>query len=217
MNKINFVDYVTQINAANLNQMQTNAETAINGVQGNVDVLTAVIGALASLNSTDKTSIVNAINSVITKAADDRRGQYFPWWYDTPPTGALILNGQAVSRTTYALLDAKMYCGDAKNATSPYWYRTTSASSPSANRSTTGQYLVLPDIVTENRYIRATGGSLVAGTIQQNAIKAFDITVNGGAYVTDSGSSQLKGVGGTHPDWTGTLHYNGDTETRTNA
>lgn len=58
MEKINFVNgQAPAINGTNLNQLQTNVETAINGV----DTKT---GDLSTLSTTDKTSAVNAINEV---------------------------------------------------------------------------------------------------------------------------------------------------------
>jgi hypothetical protein len=63
----------------------------------------------------------------------------------TPPLGTLKANGAAVDRYVYSALDTAIYCGDANNATAEWGYRATRADSPSANRSITGQYLVLPD------------------------------------------------------------------------
>lgn len=62
------------------------------------------------------------------------------------PTGRwLKANGAAVPVSSYSDLAVAIYCGDANNATADWGYRTTSSTSPSANRSTTGVYIVLPD------------------------------------------------------------------------
>lgn len=70
---------------------------------------------------------------------------FFPG-LQTPDGGYLLANGAAIARATYAALDSKMYVGDSANATAPAWYRTTSVSNPSTNRSITGNYIVLPDL-----------------------------------------------------------------------
>lgn len=62
------------------------------------------------------------------------------------PTGWLKANGAAVAVASYPALASAIYCGDANNATAEWGYRTNSDSSPSTNRSTTGTYIVLPDI-----------------------------------------------------------------------
>lgn len=64
----------------------------------------------------------------------------------TPPTGYLKANGAAVSRAAYASLDAAIYCGDSLNASAGFGYRCTNPSNPSGSRSTTGAYIVLPDL-----------------------------------------------------------------------
>lgn len=63
----------------------------------------------------------------------------------TPPPGTLKANGAAVWRAGYPDLDAAIYVGDALNATAAWGYRCTDPGTPTGTRSTTGQYLVLPD------------------------------------------------------------------------
>jgi phage-related tail fiber protein len=63
-----------------------------------------------------------------------------------PPEGWLRANGAAVARSTYPELDANIYCGSTNNATASWGYRCTSTSNPSGTRSTTGAYIVLPDL-----------------------------------------------------------------------
>ena len=71
----------------------------------------------------------------------------------TAPEGWLIADGTAVARSTYDQLDLSIYCGNTLNPTADWGYRTTSISSPSTNRSITGQYIVLPDC--RGRLVRA--------------------------------------------------------------
>lgn len=64
----------------------------------------------------------------------------------TAPASWLKANGAAVLISTYSELATAIYCGDANNATAAWGYKTTSAVSPSTNRSTAGTYIVLPDL-----------------------------------------------------------------------
>jgi hypothetical protein len=63
----------------------------------------------------------------------------------TAPTGFLKANAAAVSRATYANLDAFLYVGDSNNASAIHGYRCTDPANPSSTRSTTGAYIVLPE------------------------------------------------------------------------
>lgn len=62
------------------------------------------------------------------------------------PTGWLKANGAAIAVATYAAVATAIYCGDANNATAAWGYRCTNPASPSTTRSTTGTYIVLPDL-----------------------------------------------------------------------
>ncbi len=57
----------------------------------------------------------------------------------------LACAGQVLTVANYPDLANAIYPGDANNAAAPSGYRTTSLGSPSANRSTSGQYFVMPD------------------------------------------------------------------------
>lgn len=63
----------------------------------------------------------------------------------TPPDTWLLCFGQAVEVSAYPEFVAACYVGNALNATAGFGYRTTSQTDPAANRSTTGQFIVLPD------------------------------------------------------------------------
>lgn len=63
-----------------------------------------------------------------------------------PPDTWLLCFGQAVEVSAYPEFVAACYVGNALNATAGFGYRTTSQTDPSANRSTSGQFIVLPDM-----------------------------------------------------------------------
>lgn len=63
----------------------------------------------------------------------------------TAPFRCLKANGAAVSNTTYADLDAAIYCGNADNSTADWGYRCTNPANPTGSRSVSGGYTVLPD------------------------------------------------------------------------
>lgn len=65
---------------------------------------------------------------------------------NTPPTGRLAANGAAVAVATYGRLATAIYCGDAANPTASWGYKCTNPASPATTRSTTGAYIVLPDV-----------------------------------------------------------------------
>lgn len=56
----------------------------------------------------------------------------------------LILQGQGIIRASYPELDAYCYVGDGNNPTAEYFYRANDSGGTS--RSTTGAYLILPDM-----------------------------------------------------------------------
>lgn len=63
----------------------------------------------------------------------------------TAPNTWMFSFGQAIEVSAYPEFVAACYVGNALNATAGFGYRTTSQTDPSANRSTSGQYIVLPD------------------------------------------------------------------------
>lgn len=64
----------------------------------------------------------------------------------TAPNTWMLCFGQAIEVSAYTEFVAACYVGNALNATAGFGYRTTSQTDPSANRSTSGQYIVLPDL-----------------------------------------------------------------------
>lgn len=83
-----------------------------------------------------------SINSLASLAR--RPGEIIWVASTTAPTGTLKADGSAVSVSTYAQLAAALYCGDGANATADWGYRCTVADG--TGRSTTGSYIVLPDL-----------------------------------------------------------------------
>lgn len=73
-------------------------------------------------------------------------GKIIPWPGVSAPSGWYMCNGQAILRTAAPDLATNLYVGDSLNATANFGYRTTSQGDPSNNRSTSGQYIVLPDV-----------------------------------------------------------------------
>jgi hypothetical protein len=68
-----------------------------------------------------------------------------PLFTQTAPTGTLKCNGAAVLIATYPNLIG-IYCGDANNPTAEWGYKCTNPANPNGTRSTSGTYIVLPDM-----------------------------------------------------------------------
>lgn len=98
----------------------------------------------------------------------------------TPPDTWLLCFGQAVEVSAYPEFVAACYVGNALNATAGFGYRTTSQTDPAANRSTTGQFIVLPDL----------RGRVGAGKDDMGGASANRISIIG------SGSTLIGGAGG---------------------
>ena len=64
----------------------------------------------------------------------------------TAPTDWLKANGAAVAISSYSDLAAAIYVGDSLNATALSGYKCTDSSNPTGTRSTSGTYIVLPDL-----------------------------------------------------------------------
>jgi hypothetical protein len=98
-------------------------------------------GTRFQLRSSSQTATTSDVLARIVKA-----GTIIAWPNATVPGGWLELYGQAVARAGVPELDANMYVGDGANATALFFYRATTTVNPSANRSTTGDYIVMPDM-----------------------------------------------------------------------
>lgn len=162
-----------------------------------------------------KTAMTNLINH-IAETGGVPVGALVYFKRTTAPNGFLKANGAAVLRSAYSALDAAIYCGDTNNATAESCYRCTNQASPSASRSTTGAYIVLPD--ERGEFPRGwddgrgidTGRSLYAG--QADAIKAHTHTIP-----VDVVQNALSSTNSAYKAGTGTKvtsSSTGDTETR---
>lgn len=122
---------------------------------------------------------------------------------NTAPTGWLKANGAAVLIATYPNLAANIYCGDANNPTALFGYKCTDATG--TTRSTTGTYIVLPDM--RGEFVRAwddsrgIDASRAFGTAQTDEFKQHDHAVwvwtvgagggSGNLVSTSSGTSSF--------------------------
>lgn len=98
----------------------------------------------------------------------------------SPPEGYLLCDGQAVSSGTYPALYTLLV-----NAGNPY--------------GTSGGNPKVPDLITDNRFIRAAGGSVGVGTTQNNAIVDHSHQISPSAQPGGSGISNQPGGGaGSH-------------------
>lgn len=116
-----------------------------------------------------------------------------------PPTGWLAADGAAVLVASYSVLAAAIYCGDSNNATAAWGYRATTNVNPSANRSISGAYIVLPDFRGEFRRGWDNGRGKDSGrslySAQTDALKSHTHSGsadNGGNH-THSGSTSSDG------------------------
>lgn len=145
----------------------TDAQAAIMELDGDltahktgagVHAISAVTGLQAALDAklddsqagTTGLSVLGAATAAAARSAigapASNAGELAFFFRSTPPPGFLAANGAAVDRSTYADLDAAIYCGDVNNATASWGYRCTDPLNPSTTRSATGTHVVLPDM-----------------------------------------------------------------------
>lgn len=82
------------------------------------------------------------------------------WKNGTPATNGdrvILLQGQVIQISSYPLLAAAVYVGDANNGTAPAFYKTSDAGG--TTRSTAGTYMVLPD--TRAVVLKGTGNQTI--------------------------------------------------------
>lgn len=142
----------------------------------------------------------------------------------TPPNTWMLCFGQTIEVNAYPEFVAACYVGNAFNATAGFGYRATSQTNPSANRSTSGQYIVLPDLrgrvsagkdnmggVSSNRLTYHIDGSIIgsSGGIERHVLDISEIPSHDhSGKVTSSGihSHQYQSGGpGTGAGGTGAL------------
>lgn len=116
-------------------------------------------------------------NEFIPSAATLSIGEHRAFWRQDPPDGWLVEDGAALERALYPDLDAAIYVGDALNATAEWGYRASDQGDPDANRSTTGDYIVLPD--TQGEFLRGHGPGRDWASHQGDAIRNIQ-----GSFIT---------------------------------
>ena len=109
------------------------------GMRANLNMYNHKITGLAPGTDDTDAATVSQINGLLPV------GVIVDFGGRNAPTNWLFCDGQAVSVSTYPALTDAIYCGDSRNATASFGYRTTSQTNPSANRITSGTYIVLPD------------------------------------------------------------------------
>lgn len=102
----------------------------------------------------------------------------------TAPNTWLLCFGQAIEVAAYPEFVAACYVGNALNSTAGFGYRTTSQIDPSGNRSTTGQFIVLPDL----RGRVGAGADAMGGSAANRLGTSGGMTTGG---LGGSGGSQL--------------------------
>ena len=117
------------------------------------DTLSDVDDALSqklvkTANLADLENAATARNNLNLKngAITDFTGAIMAFATLTPPTGWLECVGAAILISTYPSLASVIYCGDANNTTAIWGYKCTNPANPTGSRSTSGQYIVIPDL-----------------------------------------------------------------------
>lgn len=114
-------------------------------------------------------------------------GAIMHFYRSTAPAGWLKANGEAIAIATYPALAEAMYVGDARNATAPSGYRCTDPVNPSGTRSTTGAYIVKPEI--RGEFIRGlddgrgVDSGRLLGSAQGDEFRSHSHTVKEGSSV----------------------------------
>ena len=111
---------------------------------------------------------------------------------NSAPVGYLKANGAAINATTYANLATAIYVGDTLNPTALFGYKCTDPLNPTTTRSTSGSYIVIPDlrgefirgwddargIDTGREFGSAQKGTLVGGYDNDNSFAEIGILPN---------------------------------------
>jgi phage-related tail fiber protein len=119
------------------------ARTGVTAVTANIP-----FNGFKLLNIGDATSDTDALN----RQSGDARylvgvpGQLGFFFTTAAPSGWLKANGAALARAAYTALDTAIYCGNTLNPTADWGFRCTDPLNPTTTRSTTGDYIVLPDM-----------------------------------------------------------------------
>lgn len=124
--------------------------TALGAITANISTVAGLDTELAALGaiSADITTVAGIADDVaeIANALAAEAGTILLWPANTAPAGYLELDGSALLISSYGDLDTVLYCGDTNNPTAEWGYRCTDAGDPTNTRSTSGTYIVLPDM-----------------------------------------------------------------------
>lgn len=149
----------------------------INSNFTNLDLATCELTTYINQLETAVSSLSSALQSAVSQLGSIGSvpvGTVSAFVGITAPTGWLAANGQVVSVATYQALSDILYVGNSTNGTAAFGYRCTSQTSPASTRSTTGTFIVLPDL--RDYFIRGLGGanSATYGRIQADDVKPHD-------------------------------------------
>lgn len=111
----------------------------------------------------------------------------------TAPNTWMLCFGQAIEVSAYPEFVAACYVGNALNATAGFGYKTTSQTNPSANRSTSGQYIVLPDLRGRVGAGKDNMGGSVASriTVWASGLEGSELGAAGGQQVVSLTVAQM--------------------------
>ena len=128
------------------------------------------------------------------------------WKNGTPAANGdrvILLQGQVIEISSYPLLAAAVYVGDANNATAPAFYKT--SDSGGTTRSTSGAYMVLPD--TRGLSLKGVGNATISGRtktgpaevgeVQEDQMQGWQL----GSSEDNSGARNLFSTVGNRDTW----------------
>lgn len=172
-------DIITEFWGAERNLTIGNASKIIDGSQ-DVNWTLSEIGAASSDHTHDFSEITG------TSPASSDVGVLGYFRRTTAPAGWLKANGAVVSVAVYSNLAEAIYVGDVDNAIASDGYRCTDPLNPSTSRSTSGEYIVLPDMRSE--FVRGwddgrgIDSGRVLGSYQAQKTNFTQIQVSTGKY-----------------------------------
>ena len=176
-------------NFAGLESAGCDLETLVNTLEetllflrGNVTSLSSNVTSLSS-NLTSLSNTVQLINSVPVGTVSAFVGS-------AAPSGWIKANGAVVSNTgIYQALSNLLYVGNGLNATASFGYKCTSNTTPATTRSTSGSFIVLPDL--RGYFVRGLGtnangtASVSYGSIQADEFKSHSHTYSKISLITN--------------------------------
>lgn len=205
---------ITAMIAANIPAAPPVASTEAAGIAERATDAEALAGT-DGLRFITPAQLLPVMRSMMAGTIVEWENETIPTLADSKPLG-LELNGSVVSLDTFPNLLRK-WCGSAKNATAPAWFRCTAA----GVRDAAGSYIKLQDRRGEFArgwdHGRGVDAGRVLGSAQGDQNKAHNH--GGGSHTHWSGNSQLaghsrgpeQGSGRNRPDGNATVGYEGTT------